>query len=148
MKVAFTSSDGRTIDQHFGQATQYCIWEIDAERAEPLGKVSPLLAATPDVDGEGVPSEEAAGSDLEDRTAARANAVAGCAIVCTVQIGGPAAAKLVARRIHPMKTGGEVPIAEMVARLQGVLRGTPPPWLRKAIGAGGKRREGGAADPE
>ena len=52
-----------------------------------------------------------------------------------VQIGGPAAAKLVARKIHPLKTGAEIPVAEAIAKLQGVLKGTPPPWLRKAIGA-------------
>jgi nitrogen fixation protein NifX len=117
MKIAFTSSDGRTIDQHFGQASEYCIWEVGPERAEFLTKVSPLITE----------------GDEEDRTRARANAVAECAIVCTVQIGGPAAAKLVARKIHPMKTATEVPIAEMVAKLQQVLRGTPPPWLRKAM---------------
>lgn len=124
MKVAFTSSDGTTVDQHFGQASEYCVWEVAADRAEFLTRVSPLVAAG------------CAGADLdeEDRTAARANAVAGCAIVCTVQIGGPAAAKLVARRIHPMKTGAEVAIAEMVEKLQQVLRGTPPPWLRRAVG--------------
>ena len=66
----------------------------------------------------------------------RTAAIAGCAIVYTVQIGGPAAAKLVARRIHPMKTATELPIAELVAKLQEVLRGTPPPWLRKAMGGG------------
>jgi nitrogen fixation protein NifX len=35
-----------------------------------------------------------------------------------------------------MKTGSEVPIAEVIARLQQVLRGTPPPWLRKAMSSG------------
>jgi nitrogen fixation protein NifX len=117
LKVAFTSSDGETVDQHFGMATEYRIWEIGPEHALPLVTVSPLVT-----DG-----------DEEERTSARASAVAGCAIVCTQQIGGPAAAKLVARRIHPMKTGGDTPIAEVVARLQQVLRGTPPPWLRKVL---------------
>ncbi len=117
MKVAFTSSDGKTVDQHFGMATEYRIWEVGPDHAEPLVTVSPLVTE----------------GDEEDRTAARANAVAGCAIVCTQQIGGPAAAKLVARRIHPMKTGGEVPIADLVAKLQQVLKGTPPPWLRKVM---------------
>jgi nitrogen fixation protein NifX len=117
MRVAFTSSDGRIVDQHFGQATAYRIWEIGPEHAIAVGDVTPLV---PD-------------GDEEDRTAARASAVAGCAIVCTQQIGGPAAAKLVARRIHPMKTGGEVPIQEVIARLQEVLRGKPPPWLQKAM---------------
>ena len=117
MKVAFTSSDGKTIDQHFGMATEYCIWEIGPDTAEPVARVSPLITE----------------GDEEDRTSARANAVAGCAIVYTVQIGGPAAAKLVARKIHPMKTGAELPIAEAISKLQQVLKGTPPPWLRKAM---------------
>jgi nitrogen fixation protein NifX len=57
-----------------------------------------------------------------------------CAILCTAQIGGPAAAKLVARHIHPVKTAAATPVAEFVQRLQGVLRGHPAPWLRKAMG--------------
>ncbi len=43
-------------------------------------------------------------------------------------------AKLVARHIHPMKTGVELPIEAAVEKLQTVLRGKPPPWLRKAMG--------------
>jgi nitrogen fixation protein NifX len=35
-----------------------------------------------------------------------------------------------------MKTATEIPIAELVAKLQEVLRGAPPPWLRKAMGEG------------
>jgi nitrogen fixation protein NifX len=117
MKVAFTSTDGERVDQHFGAASHFWVWEVGPDRSEPLGKVRALTCA----------------GDEEDRTAARAGAAAGCTIVCTVKIGGPAAAKLVARRIHPMKTGAEVPVAELVARLQEVLKGNPPPWLRKAM---------------
>jgi len=38
-----------------------------------------------------------------------------------------------------MKTNTEVPVAEVVAKLQEVLRVSPPPWLRKAMhkGSGG-----------
>jgi nitrogen fixation protein NifX len=117
MRVAFTSSDGRTIDEHFGMAGQFRIWEVGPDRAEPVGSVAALTTS----------------DDEEDRIAARASAIAGCALVYTVRIGGPAAAKLVARRIHPMKTGQEVPIQEVVEKLQEVLRGKPPPWLRKAM---------------
>ncbi len=117
MRIAFTSSDGRTIDRHFGQVSDFDVWEVGPAAAGFVGRVSAVTT----------------GLDEEDRTSARASAVAGCAIVYTVQIGGPAAAKLVARRIHPMKTGVEVPIADVVAKLQEVLRGSPPPWLRKAL---------------
>jgi nitrogen fixation protein NifX len=116
MRVAFTTSNGVSIDRHFGQVGEFHVWEVAADRAAFVGTVAALATG-----------------DEEERTSARANAVSGCAIVFTVQIGGPAAAKLVARRIHPMKTGAEVPVADAIARLQGVLRGTPPPWLRKAL---------------
>jgi nitrogen fixation protein NifX len=120
MKVAFTSTDGETIDQHFGMARNFHVWEVGPEEARFVAEVAAL-------DG---------GGDEEDRIAARAGAIADCAIVCTLQIGGPAAAKLIARRIHPMKTGSEVPVSEMVVRLQEVLKGNPPPWLRKAMNRG------------
>jgi nitrogen fixation protein NifX len=138
MRVAFTSSDGRTIDQHFGMTRDFSVWEIGPDEAAFVEKVTAL--ATSDAP-QGAPSKErgfAAGTDLdeEDRIAARASAIAGCAIVYTMQIGGPAAAKLVARKIHPMKTATEVPIADVVAKLQEVLKGNPPPWLRKAMNGG------------
>jgi len=117
MKIAFTTSNGETIDQHFGQCHSFHIWEVGADEASLLETVSV---------GEH-------GGDEEDRIAARAQLLSDCAIVYTMQIGGPAAAKLVAQKIHPMKTNSEVSLQETVERLQQVLRGNPPPWLKKAL---------------
>lgn len=127
MKVAFTSRSGDIIDTHFGQARLFHVWDIAPDSAD--------FVETLTVDGEDL--------DEEDRISARARILSGCAIVYTVAIGGPAAAKLVARKIHPMKTNDEVPVAEIVAKLQEVLGGNPPPWLRKAM-----NREGAAAFDE
>lgn len=118
MRIAFTSTDGTQVDEHFGRVTHFYVWEVGPDRAEFAERVSAITTA----------------QDEEDRTTARASAVAGCAIVYTLQIGGPAAAKLVARHVHPVKTGAAVPIAELIAKLQEVLSGKPPPWLRKAMG--------------
>jgi nitrogen fixation protein NifX len=120
MKVAFTSSTGERVDEHFGQCRSFHVWEIGPETAQPLTTVSAVTTA----------------EDEEDRITARANAISGCAIVYTVQIGGPAAAKLVARKIHPMKTNAEIAVSEVIGKLQEVLRGNPPPWLRKAMNSG------------
>jgi nitrogen fixation protein NifX len=117
MKIAFTSSTGEMIDQHFGQCQSFHIWEVGPDEAAFLTTISAITTA----------------EDEDDRIMARATAIADCAIVYTMQIGGPAAAKLVARKIHPMKTGSEVNLKETVERLQEVLRGNPPPWLRKAM---------------
>jgi nitrogen fixation protein NifX len=120
MKIAFTSTTGEVVDQHFGRAAHFYVWQIGPDEARFVERV-----AAPDVV-----------ADEEDRTTARAEALTGCAVVYTVQIGGPAAAKLVARRIHPMKTQREVPVAHLVARLQTVLKDRPPPWLKKAMNGG------------
>jgi len=120
MKIAFTTSTGTSIDQHFGQCQSFHIWEVGPDEATFLEAVSV---------GEH-------GADEEDRIAARAQLLSDCAIVYTMQIGGPAAAKLVAQKIHPMKTTSEVSLKETVERFQAVLRGNPPPWLKKAMNKG------------
>ena len=117
MKVAFTTKTGEIIDQHFGMAADFKVWEIGPDGASYLETVE-------------VRSHE---DDEEDKIAARAEILKDCAIVYTMQIGGPAAAKLISRKIHPMKTNTEVPVAEIVGKLQEVLQGNPPPWLRKAM---------------
>jgi nitrogen fixation protein NifX len=153
MRVAFTSSDGSKVDEHFGQATHFHVWEVGPSSAEPVAIVGAFGAAAREAEEAGSARRRGEGEaraidalrgpsfirppqqdDEDDRIAARAEAIAGCALVYTLRIGGPAAAKLVARHIHPMKTGAEVPIAAAVAQLQQVLRGRPPPWLRKAMG--------------
>lgn len=117
MKIAFTSSNGEMIDMHFGQADTFYVWEVGPDKAEFLETIAV---------GE-------SGSDEEDRIAARADLLTDCAIVYTMQIGGPAAAKLVARKIQPMKTNTEASLPETVEKIQEVLKNNPPPWLRKAM---------------
>lgn len=135
MRVAFTSSDGERIDEHFGSATRFYLWEVEAERATCVQQVT-------------WPAVVEDGSAGEDRIVARAAALSDCTLVCALQIGGPAAAKLVARHIQPLKTQVEIPISEMIGKLQGVLRGDPPPWLAKAVGAPARRRRLDHGDEE
>ena len=117
MKVAFASSDNHHIDQHFGWAEKFAIWDIEMDQARFSGMVQ----------------LEADGADKEDKIKARVHALNDCSIVYVTQIGGPAAAKLVAHKIHPIKSKGEETIPEVVEKLQQVLQGNPPPWLRKAM---------------
>lgn len=117
MKVAFASTDKIHVDEHFGQAKEFYLWEIGPEKAEFTGVLQ---------------VDEGTG-DADDRIEARSAALADCALVYVGQIGGPAAARLVAKKIHPLKSKDSEPIAEVVEKLQQVLQGNPPPWLRKAM---------------
>jgi nitrogen fixation protein NifX len=117
MKVAFATTDKVHVDEHFGRAEKFLIWEIGPEEAAFSGVVQ-------------VKTE---GDDEADRIEARCAGLADCALVYVAEIGGPAAARLVAKKIHPIKSKEREPIATVVEKLQEVLRGSPPPWLRKAM---------------
>jgi len=117
MKVAFASTDKVHINEHFGKAKEFYLWEIGPDAAEFTG----ILQVD---EGDG---------NADDRIEARSATLADCALVYVGQIGGPAAARLVAKKIHPLKSKTAEPITEVVTRLQEVLRGSPPPWLRKAM---------------
>jgi nitrogen fixation protein NifX len=117
MKVAFASSDKIHVNEHFGRAEQFYIWEIGPEVAGFTGMVQ-------------VRTE---GDDEADRIEARCAGLADCALVYVAEIGGPAAARLVAKKIHPIKSKEREPITVVVEKLQEVLRSSPPPWLRKAM---------------
>ncbi len=119
MKVAFASTDKMHVDQHFGRAEAFYIWEVGPEEAAFAGVVQVRR------------EDEASHSD--DKIEARCSGLADCALVYIAEIGGPAAARLVQKKIHPLKSKDREPIAEVVAKLQEVLKGNPPPWLRKAM---------------
>ena len=117
MKVAFASTDRVYINEHFGRAERFLIWDVGPETASFSGMV--------DVKSEG--------GDEEDRIEARTSVLADCALVYVLQIGGPAAARLVAKQIHPIKSKEHQTIAAVIEQLQDVLRNNPPPWLKKAL---------------
>lgn len=119
MRIAFASSDGRNIDQHFGNAQQFYFFDIGPHFSTPYGKVVMGRANSPH----------------DQKLMSRVNAVDGCTLVYSIQIGAPAAAKLVARRIQPIKAKAEQTIEEAIVELQAVLsQESPPPWLRLAAG--------------
>lgn len=120
MKVAFASNDKVHVNEHFGQAEEFYIWDIGPEDAAFSGVIQ-------------VQSEEDMPGHSDDKIEARGAALEDCALVYVGEIGGPAAARLVAKKIHPIKSKEKEPISVVVEKLQGVLKGNPPPWLRKAM---------------
>ncbi|EAT15952.1 Dinitrogenase iron-molybdenum cofactor biosynthesis [Desulfuromonas acetoxidans DSM 684] len=117
MKVAFASTDKIHVNEHFGRAQEFYIWDVAADDASLNGVVQ-------------VKQE---GNDEAERIEARCSGVADCSLVYVAQIGGPAAARLVQKKVHPIKIKDEATITETVEKLQEVLRNNPPPWLRKAM---------------
>ena len=134
MKVAFATQDQQRVDAHFGWAKHLAVYDVQPEgyRFEQDFSFGDNLAE----DGD------------EDKLAPKLQAIHDCAIVYVAAIGGSAAARVVASRIHPVKVNSPEPILDILDKLQLVLQGTPPPWLRKALLKGQNRGQERAFDVE
>ncbi|MBD2254055.1 nitrogen fixation protein NifX [Nostoc parmelioides] len=120
MKIAFTTSDRIHINSHFGSAKEIDVYEINAEGYQFLETLN----------FEGELKEDG----NEDKVAPKLAALADCAIVYVVAIGGTAAAKLIKKGVTPVKARSEEEkISELLNKLVETLKGNPPPWLRKAL---------------
>ena len=115
LKIAFATGDGTAVDQHFGWCRRFDVYEVSAEKAELLE--TRLLGP--------------ADADEDDRIESRLSRVRDCAILHVCDIGGAAAARVVNSRIHPVKVASGTAVDDLLLRLQRVLAGNPPPWLRK-----------------
>jgi nitrogen fixation protein NifX len=119
MKVAFATQDLKRVDAHFGWAKNIAIYDINPEGH----KFVEAIQFDGDLKEDG----------NEDKLAPKIEAIKDCAILYVAAIGGSGAARVVANNIHPMKVNQPEDILSLVEKLEGVLKGTPPPWLRKAL---------------
>lgn len=119
MKVAFATQDLKRVDAHFGWAKNIAIYELTPEGYKFLEAV----AFEGDLQEDG----------NEDKLAPKLEIIKDCALLYVAAIGGSAAARVVAHKIHPVKVTSPEPIEEVLEKLKDVLNGTPPPFLRKAL---------------
>jgi nitrogen fixation protein NifX len=125
MKIAFATQDLKRVDAHFGWAKNIVIYDVG-----PGGfQFVQAIQFDGDLQEDG----------NEDKLAPKLDAIADCAILYIAAIGGSGAARVVAKNIHPIKVAQPESIVELLHKLQDVLKGTPPPWLRKALMKGQER---------
>ena len=125
MKIAFATQDLEHVDAHFGWAKSIVVYDITPEGYQHLETFE--FGDKLEEDGD------------EDKLAPKLEAIKDCAIVYVAAIGGSGAARVVAMKIHPIKVPQPEVIKEILDKLQVVLQGNPPPWLRKALMKSGER---------
>ncbi len=117
IRIAIASNNGERLDGHFGSCARFLIYQVSADASRLIDIRS--MAHSP--------------SRSDDKNDFRAESLADCQLLYVVSIGGPAAAKVVKRDIHPIKLPNGAAAAEVLDELQRVLGDTPPPWLAKAM---------------
>ena len=123
IRVAIASNTGERLDGHFGSCLRFLVYQVSAEEKTLVDVRSALEA-----------------DFAEDKNGFRVDLIRDCQVLYVVSVGGPAAAKVVRADIYPIKRieGGEA--QEILAELQSVMAGSPPPWLAKLLGASAEER--------
>lgn len=118
IRVAIASNKGSQLDGHFGTCARFLVYQVSADEHRLVDVRSTVGA-------------EAKGDDKND---GRAQLIDDCQLLMVVSIGGPAAAKVVKRDIHPIKKpeGGDA--TEVLTELSDTLKNNPPPWLARVMG--------------
>lgn len=111
IKVAFATKDLENIDSHFGSAKQFAVYDI----SKTTINVSEIRKVT---------------EKDTDKTVAL---LEGVDLVYFTNVGAIAAAKLINSGIFTIKYKEEVSIDEEVKKLQDMLNGNPPPFIKKII---------------
>ena len=120
VKIAFASNDRRHVNQHFGAASAFAIFEIGRAGAN-LVEVAEFI--------------ETAMDGHEGKLAGKVALLEGCAAVYCNAAGASAVGQLLSKGIQPMRVEEGVAIEALL----GCLQSAPPPWLarhfHKASGA-------------
>lgn len=128
LRIAIATQDMKGLNAHFGSARKFAVYDVT-----PDGSTFVEAVAFDEVSDE----SGAHKTEGDDRIGPKVAAIEGCQLLFVRAIGGPAAAKVVAARIHPVKIADPMPIDAVIAKVQTMMIGTPPPWLRKVmLGAG------------
>ena len=124
LRIAFCTQDLRRVDAHFGSAPSIIIYEVGQDDFRFLE-----AAQFDDVSAQDGTHIE----DGSDRIGAKIEAVAGCAMLFSLAIGGVAAARMVNAQVYPLKLPAPEAIADVIGRVQTMMKGTPPPWMRRLL---------------
>lgn len=120
LKVAFASTDMRHVDQHFGSAKAFVMYEVDPDGATMTDAVE---------------FGQLAQDGNEDKLDAKIEALSKCAAVYVQAIGGSAVSKLARIGVQPMKVTPGTLISTLVDDLQDELRAGPSAWVARALNA-------------
>ena len=128
MKVGFATTDGINVDEHFGRAGMFAIYELtgDGYKFVEMRKFS-------EGRDKGIEESKGQGQLHDELVRGKTDRLADCKIIYLTEIGGPSAARLVKKNIMPIKVKEVVPIEESLKKLLETVKTSPPPWLRKAI---------------
>jgi nitrogen fixation protein NifX len=128
MKIAFATTDGTNVDEHFGRSGKFAVYELTMD-----GYCFVEMRSFAEGRDTAIEQTKGMGRVHDEKVEDKAARLADCRIVYLTEIGGPSAARLIRKGIMPIKVKEVVTIAESLERLFETVKTAPPPWLKKAV---------------
>jgi len=113
MNIAFASSSGEAIDQHFGWSKQFYLYEVGKEDSKLLS----IIDSSKEPEGE------------KEKLNYKIGTISEADIMYCTQIGPTASKMIQAAGVHPVRVAENEPIADAIKNLQDMLNDAPAPWL-------------------
>jgi nitrogen fixation protein NifX len=120
VKIAFASSDRKQVDQHFGAAEAFAIYELSDDDAR-LVEVAEFTESDTAMDGH------------EGKLAGKISLLEGCAAVYCNAVGASAIKQLLGTGIQPVKVPEGMAIEELLCGLNRAMHTDPPAWMAKCL---------------
>ncbi|MEM8555086.1 MAG: nitrogen fixation protein NifX [Pseudomonadota bacterium] len=124
LRIAIATNDLENLNAHFGSAKKFAIYDVTSTGSRFIEAVA----------FDDVTAQSGKHDDIDDKITPKVVALTGCALLFALAIGGPSAAKVVKAGIHPIKRKSAEPIQAVLEQTQEMLKGSPPPFLRKILG--------------
>lgn len=113
MNIAFASSQGELVDQHFGWSKQFYLYEVTKEDSKLLS----IIDASQEPEGE------------KEKLNYKIGTISEADIMYCTQIGPTASKMIQAAGVHPVRVAEGERIADAIIKLQNMLHDAPAPWL-------------------
>ncbi|MDA8087646.1 MAG: nitrogen fixation protein NifX [Nitrospiraceae bacterium] len=133
MKVAFATADGVDVDEHFGRAGTFSVFEINAGGYMFVEERKFCEEGQGNGRDRAVEETKGMGQAHDDIVQQKVDRLADCKIIYMTEIGGPSAARLTKKGIMPLKVREPVPIRDVLEKLLLTIKTSPPPWIKKAL---------------
>lgn len=120
IKVAFASTDRTRVNQHFGAAEGFVVYDVTPEKATLVGVAEFAEEA---MDGN------------EDKLAVKVDFLEGCAAVYVMAIGASAIKKLMAKGVQPIRINEVDAVDDLLGEISKAMSEGGVAWIDRAMAA-------------
>ena len=125
IKVAFASTDRTRVNQHFGAAEGFAVYEVTPDKATLVGVAE---------------FGEEAMDGNEDKLTAKVDFLEGCAAVYVMAIGASAIKKLMAKGVQPIRINEVDAVDDLLGEISRAMNEGGVAWIDRALAAQAKAK--------